>query len=243
MEGTGDGASGKRRRNAITKASTVNSSSVRIPFLLRCYQLYLQDGNTSLYLAAVSGRYSLASLERLTQHARCEVRRAATLAVGLLGGREQIPVIGPLLADSDPKVRLVANESLRSLRGRMVPQHVRREVAEIGLMVREGKHREVISAVDRLVERGYNSSELHCQKSLAWFYLGDYRSSIEEAHQALSLCPYQYTAWIGLGHCYSELGEPVLSLDCFRNALDIYPDLDAVRSYARKLAKALREPL
>ena len=107
----------------------------RIPRLLQLYERYLQDRDVPAFLAAASPYYNPGTLERLLQHWRREVRRAAAFALGLLGQYQSNHALGCALLDGDRTVRLLAEHSIRCVWMRVGTPPEQRELE---LLVRLG---------------------------------------------------------------------------------------------------------
>ena len=71
-------------------------------------------------MRAVAQRYSEGTLQRLAINGDRVTRRAATLALGLIGSHGSTEVLGQALHDVDRAVRVVAEDGLRSLWARAV---------------------------------------------------------------------------------------------------------------------------
>ena len=100
--------------------------------------------------------------------------------------------------------------------------------------------RTVIELATEKIEASDGSPELYHQRSLALFQLDSIERSIEDCRKVLKLNSYHYAAMIGLGHCHLELGNLLEALFWFRQAIDVYPDLEPVRAQIRKLEKAIQ---
>ncbi|HAC92472.1 MAG TPA: hypothetical protein DCF63_17860, partial [Planctomycetaceae bacterium] len=66
------------------------------------------------------------------------------------------------------------------------------------------------------------------------------QQAIDDCLQVLKMNRFHYAAMVGLGHCYMELGDLVKSLYWFRQALDVYPDLEPIRVQVSRLEKAIQ---
>ena len=94
-----------------SEGPTVEERATRNSLLLRFYHRYLSDSDTARFIASVSGRYTRATLERLVQSGDTYSRRAAALALGLVGDGRSNVVLGPLLRSADRKLRLVVDDA------------------------------------------------------------------------------------------------------------------------------------
>ncbi len=89
--------------------------ATHIALLLKSYHRYLQDGDTPRFIQSVASRYAVATLQRVLMEGDTLRRRAAALALGFIGDISCNDALGPLLCDHDRKLRLVVDDSLRSI--------------------------------------------------------------------------------------------------------------------------------
>ncbi len=219
----------------------MDEPAIRYSVLLRYYHRYLNDGETAQFIASVAGSYTVGTLERLVVHGDLYSRRAAALALGLIGDQRSCQVLGPLLRSSDRKLRLVVDDSLRAISARQGTLN-QRNLLE--LIVRSNEcstfEKSVELATD-LIESTGGSAEAYHQRSLALFQLDSIEHAIEDCRQVLKLNEFHYAAMVGLGHCHLELGDLLEALFWFRRALEVYPDLEPVRLQVQRLEKAIQE--
>ena len=89
------------------------------PLLASFYEDYLKQRMPNVFAARVRQYYSPATLERMATTGDCLCRRAAILALGLLGDYESNPIMGSALLDADRGVRRMAEKSIRLVWRRM----------------------------------------------------------------------------------------------------------------------------
>jgi len=219
----------------------VEDRATRYSILLTYYQRYLNDGETAQFIAAVARKYSLATLQRLAASGDKFSRRAAALALGLLGDVRSVAVLGPLLRSRDRKLRLVVDDALRAISAREGSATQRQQLERIVRCNECGNFERSVELSTQLIESTGGTSETYHQRSLAFFQLDSIEHAIDDCRQTLKLHPFHYAAMVGLGHCHLELGDLLESLFWFRQALDVYPDLESVRLQIRRLEKAIQE--
>lgn len=215
--------------------------ATHIAVLLKSYQRYLQDGDTARFIQSVASRYSTATLLRVIVEGDTYRRRAAVLSLGFIGDISCNEVLGPLLCDRDRKVRLVADDSLRSIWSRDGSPEQRRLLERVMRLNECDNYAQAIEAATELIDSNSQFAEAYHQRSLALFHTDEIAAAIEDCKRALQLNHYHYAAMIGLGHCHLELGDLLESLYWFRAALETYPDLEPVRVQIRRLEIAIQE--
>lgn len=215
--------------------------AIRYSILLTYYQRYLNDGDTAQFIAAVARRYSVNTLQRLVCSGDRYARRAAALALGLLGDVRCYSVLGPLLRNRDRKLRLVVDDALRAIAAREGSANERQQLELIVRCNECGNFERSVDLATQLIESTGGTAEVYHQRSLALFQLDAIAHAIDDCRQALKLNEFHYAAMVGLGHCHLEVGDLLEALFWFRRAVDVYPDLEPVRLQIRRLEKAIQE--
>ncbi len=215
--------------------------ATRYSILLSYYQRYLNDGETAQFIAAVARKYSVNTLQRLVASGDRFSRRAAALALGLLGNVHSCSVLGPLLRSRDRKLRLVVDDAMRAIAAREGTANERQQLELIVRFNECGNFERSVELATHLIEASGGTAEVFHQRSLALFQLDAISQAMEDCRQALKLNEFHYAAMVGLGHCHLELGDLLESLFWFRRAVEVYPDLEPVRLQIRRLEKAIQE--
>ena len=181
----------------------------------------------------VSELYTPGTLERLTQHAAREIRRAAVLALGLLADYQANAALGAALMDKDRTVRVLAKNAIRAVWTRAGDQTDRSQLATIARLNAARRYQEVLKLADELLARNPGLAEAWNQRAFAHFALGHFAESIRDCNNALELNPYHFIAAAGMGRAYLELANPLAALESFRRALGLNPELQGIRAKPR----------
>ncbi len=219
----------------------MDQKAARFPSLIRTYQNYLTDEDTAQFIRAISSKYSLETLLRLADASDALVRRAAVLAIGMLGDLSEISELGPLLADRDRRVRLVTDDAIKSIWLRVAEPRARIQLEKLLVHIEANRMEQARAVADDLIETYPDLPEGYCRRALVHFNLGNIFEAISDCRQCLRLNPFSYMAHVGLGQCLLEQDEPHEALAAFREALSIYPDLDTVLVQVKRLERMLRE--
>lgn len=223
------------------KTNHVSASSQRHAVLNTLYQRYLADEDTAGLMRALAERYTIATLERLTTSDSRLTRRAATLAIGLVGDyRSNVPMV-QRLHDDDQGVRLLAENGIRELWCRDGGDVERQRLQ---VVVRRNLTQQYDDSVELATELIHDApwiAETWNQRAIAYFHLQQYERSANDCQQAIDINPFHFNAAVGMAHCYLAMHEPSAALVQFRRALRINPNLDAVRGQVAQLRKALEE--
>lgn len=215
----------------------MSHSSSRQPYLRLLYEQYLKDQDSSRFIAGVSHYYTGGTLERLVQSDHREVRRGAVLALGFLGDYTVNHTLGRALLDDDRTVRMLADNSIRTVWTRAGDEADRQDLGMLVGLNSAQLYSEVIRRADALLARAPWFAEAWNQRAIARFNQRLFAEAIGDCHQALEINPYHFLAAAGMGQCYLELNNPLSALESFRRALRLNPDLDGVRAQVIRLAK------
>ncbi|MBX3420393.1 MAG: hypothetical protein KF752_02440 [Pirellulaceae bacterium] len=220
---------------------SVPEPATRTSILVKYYHRYLSDGDTPRLIVAIARRFLPSTLQRLLTDGGVQERRAAALAIGLLGDNSDVSFLGPLLRSNDRRLRLVADDSLRAIAAREGSAE-QRQILERVIRYNEcGHYANAIELASGVIDSTGGTAEFFHQRSLALFQLDSLDSAVADCLQVLKLNTYHYAAMVGLGHCYLERRDLVKSLHWFRQALDVYPDLEPVRMQIRRLQRDIQE--
>ena len=219
----------------------MDTRRVRIPVLVIYYNRYLTNNDCAVFIKRVSRRYSCATLERLVFVGDHTTRRAAVLALSLLGDYSSNAVLGRALVDRDRGVRTIAESGIRELWCR-VPNAKHRDILRVVVQLNEERrHVEAARLASELIHKSDEIAEAWCQRGIAHYHLGQYDAAIRDCHRSLEINPYHFTAAAGMGQCYLLQDNPVAALEAFRRALRLNPGLEEVRSQVVRLQRSLKQ--
>ena len=217
----------------------MGESTPRVPILLGLYNRYLEHRDSAVYVERLSRSYRQGTLERLAAHPGREIRRAAVLALGFVGDYSANHTVGCALCDEDRPVRLLADTAIRSIWARAGNDSQRRELAALVELNAARRFDEVIQRAGVLINKAQSYGEAWNQRAIAHFSLGHLEESIRDCHQTLEINPYHFAAAAGMGQAYLQLGNHACALECFRRALRLNSDLEAVRVQVARLSRLL----
>jgi len=217
----------------------VSTGKTRSPLLLPLYERYLDDQDSRAFMRDVSQWYAPGTLERLAGHRSRKVRRAAVLALGLLGDYEANATLGRALLDEDRTVRTLAENAIRAVWSRVGDPDQRQR---LGLVIRLNaaqRFDEAIRRATHLIREAPSLAEAWYQRAVAHFGKKAFAETVRDCHQALEINPYHFLAATTMGQAYLELGNQVSALESFRRALRLNPDLEGVRVQVVRLARLI----
>jgi len=209
------------------------------PLILSFYKDYLKHRTLQVYATRVESHYAPATLERMAKTGDCPCRRAAILALGLLGDYESNPIMGVALLDADRGVRRAAEKGIQQVWQRMGSQKQRTVLRTIIHLNQQGHYMDALSLASELIEQAPWFAEAWNQRARANYERKFFTDSIRDCCRTLELNPFQFESAVRMGHSHVELDDLISALDCFHKALKIYADLEGVRAKVIYLQKSL----
>jgi len=226
----------------------VSSSDRRDCRLVFAYRRYLVTADAPRFAWEVAKTYCPSSLERLLLSSSVEGRRAAAIALGMVGDRLSIEILGRALVDRDRGVRLAADDSFRALLVRSAPPTHQHKLLQVMHLNDGGEFAAALAPALILTDQCGNFAEAYHQLAVCWMGLGDVLAAEHAYRHCLWICRFHYLAWVGLAHCRLRGEDPTnhdlrTGLRALRRALAICPDLEGVRSETRRLERAIENGL
>lgn len=188
------------------------------------------------FRAAVRDRYTEGTLQRLLQSPDAQTRRAAVLALGLIGTMDSNPMLAAVLHDADPIVQRFAADALWELwfRGGTADQNWQLQQA-----IAQTDAAKARAELDELIRVAPNFAEAYNQRAIWFFKRGEYTRAADDCETVLRLNPYHFGAAAGLGQCCMKIGKPRTAIRAFQTALAINPALEHLHDTIRSLQEAI----
>jgi tetratricopeptide (TPR) repeat protein len=191
------------------------------------------------FRSVVSERYSEGTLCRiLASHINPTARRAAAVALGLLGTMTSNAVVAQALIDPDPDVRIACMDALWDIWFRGDGSEQGNELRQaIELPDPESR----LAACDDLIREYPDFAEAYNQRAIVHFNRGAYTAAIADCEATLRLNPYHFGAAAGMGQCYLRMNKPHAAVRSFSHALDLNPELSSLKDVLETLRGSLGE--
>ena len=218
----------------------VTSPALKSNRLATAYRRYLSTADSATFAWEVDEHYSQLTLLTLLRRGESETRRAAALALGILGNQTAISPLARALNDKDRGVRLSADDSFRAILLRdCAPVH-HQHLLRVMHLNDGGEYQDAFSLAEELVSLAPRFAEAQHQLAISWHGMGNHFQAEGVYRACLWHCRFHYPAWQGLARCRIELEDDAGALMALRRALDIYPDLESVRLQIRVLRRKMR---
>jgi tetratricopeptide (TPR) repeat protein len=218
----------------------VTAPLVRTTRLAEAYRRYLRSADTPTFASEVDVSYSRSTLVSLLRRGDVELRRAAALALGVLGDRVSIESLGRSLSDPDRGVRLAADDSFRALLVRDAAPLHHQQLLKVMHLCDGGEYAGALAPAMILCDQASDYAEAHHQLAICWHGLENFQQASLAYSACLWNCRYHYPAWHGLAKCRMMIGDADEALKALQRCLDICPDFEAVRLQIRAIERRTR---
>jgi len=218
----------------------VTSPLVRTTRLAAAYRRYLSSAGSPQFASEVDDFYSGSTIATLLQRGDVELRRAAALALGMLGDHLSIEPLGRALCDPDRGVRLASDDSFRALLIRDAAPLHHQQLLKVMHLNDGGEYAGALAPTMILVDQAPLYAEAHHQLAICWHGLENFFQAEAAYSACLWHCRYHYPAWQGLARCKLLLGDSEGALSSLRRCLEICPDLESARLQIRAIERRHR---
>lgn len=218
----------------------MTSPLVRTTRLAAAYRRYLSSADSPQYAAEVNEFYSTTTLVMLLARGDVELRRAAALALGMLGDHSAIEPLGRALADPDRGVRLASDDSFRALLIRDASPMHHQQLLKVMHLNDGGEFAGALAPCMILADQAPLYAEAHHQLAICWHGLDNFFQAEAAYIACLWHCRYHYPAWQGLARCRVMLGDNEGAIEALRRCCEISPDMESARLQMRAIQRRLR---
>jgi tetratricopeptide (TPR) repeat protein len=194
-----------------------------VALLVDYFETYRREQDIDAFRRSVQARYTEGTLGRLLQDGEPQARRAAVLALGLVGTMRSNAAVARSLRDADPIVRDLAGNALWAIWFRADSPENNATLEEVHDLNNRGRHRAAEALANRLIEGAPDFAEAYNQRAIARFGLARYADSAADCRRVLERNPYHFGALSGLAQCDLQLGRRDEALKTFRRALRLQP--------------------
>ena len=182
--------------------------------------------------------------DQITSLFRCEnadVRKVAALSISLVGGKDCLPDLAPLLKDPDPVVNQMAEHAMWSVWFRSGLPEANHELCRGSKALNRRDFTHAVRHFDRAIEIDPTFAEAYNQRAVVHYLLEEYGESIDDCRRTVERMPDHFGAWAGMGHCHAHEGDLAEAVRCYERALEINPHLEGVRQAIGELRSTLAE--
>lgn len=215
----------------------MSDSQPRRTRLIAAHDGFLETRSAVRFATSLRRFYSLGTLSAILLRGDLANRRAAAIALGIVGDSESLDPLGMALSDNDSCVRLAADESFRRLLIRAAEPKHRQRLLQVMRLNELSEHAAALAPALILADQAPDYAEVYHQLAICWYGLDHYDAATEAYHNCVVRCRYHYPAWLGMARCRIVVGDLNSALRSLRRAVEISPDLEAARVEIRALER------
>jgi tetratricopeptide (TPR) repeat protein len=165
------------------------------------------------------------------------LRRRAALVLGAVGDVRAVPTLIHALADDDPSLVRLVEQTLWQIWCRSGDPETDRLLEEgTEAMARQALER-AVDLFSLVIARAPSFAEGYNKRATALYLQGEYERSIADCERALEFNPHHFACLCGQGLCHLALRQFRQAESCFRRSLKLHPRLEPAR---RNLALAVQ---
>ena len=162
-------------------------------------------------------------------HADARMRRDAALRLGEIGVMGDTKALAAALRDPDADTRDNAEQAMWRIWARSGSAEVDRLYRTGIEQMSAGDLRQGIATFTRIIELEPQFAEGWNKRATLHFLAGDLRKSLADCDEVVRRNPYHFGALAGYAQIYVKLERYDRALEYSRRALEVNPNLDAVR--------------
>ncbi len=162
-------------------------------------------------------------------HAEVQVRREAVSRLGEVGVMSDTALLQRALRDADDGTRANAEQAMWRIWARSGDPRVDKLYRAGVEQMSGGELQKSIATFTRIIQLKPGFAEGWNKRATLFFLAGDYRKSLADCAEVIKRNPYHFGALAGYGQIYLRLEDYERSLEYFRRALEVNPNMDSVK--------------
>jgi len=170
-----------------------------------------------------------------------QLKRRAVLWLGDVGTMDDVPILLAALRDDDEWVRAVSEQSIWSIWGRSGDAKVDALMRQGVQEMEAGLLEQAVATFTRVVRAKPAFAEGWNKRATVYWLLSNHKASLADCNEVMKRNPYHFGALAGYGQIWFALGDPQKSLDYFRKALALNPNMQGVALSIEGLERLLAE--
>jgi Flp pilus assembly protein TadD len=209
---------------------------------LNTFEPFVRAGNLAGAAECIGRSWCGGKLCAFLKHSTVDIRRAAAMALAMLGDKKAIDPLAAALHDTDIQVHALAEEALWAIWFRAGNN---RACCYLKCGMSHLKHGNLDTATEKFnlaIQADPEFAEAYNQRAIAGYLAERYADSIADCRRVLELMPHHFGAMAGMGHCHAQLGNLSEAQSCYRQSLDINPRMDGIIAALAEVRALLGKP-
>jgi tetratricopeptide (TPR) repeat protein len=168
-------------------------------------------------------------------------RRDAVGRLGALGTMADTKLLVKALRDPDEEVRDLTQQAMWQIWARSGDQEVDRLYQAGVQQMTVGDVQQSIATFTHIIELKPDFAEGWNKRATLYFIVGDMRKSLADCDEVIKRNPYHFGALAGYAQIYFRLEYYERALDYSRRALEVNPNMQAVRQNIRVIERLIEQ--
>ena len=168
-------------------------------------------------------------------------RAAAVVFLARTGLATDGPLLAKRLADDSPIVRELAESGIWQVWSRSGDAEADRMLAAGANQMGVGRLKEATETFTRVIRRSPGFAEGWNKRATAYYLAGDFKRSLADCAEVMKRNPHHFGALSGFGQIYFQLEEFDKSLEYFKRALAVNPNMSGVEMNIQGIEELVRE--
>ena len=209
---------------------------------LNVLEPFVRTGDLNRAAECIGRSWCSGKLCAFLKHSKLEVRRAAAMALTLLGDKKAIDPLVAALQDADPRVHELAEDALWAIWFRAGNN---RACCYLKCGTHHLKHGNLDTATEKFnlaIQADPEFAEAYNQRAIACYLAERYVDSIADCRRVLAIMPQHFGAMAGMGHSHAHLGNLFDAQRCYQQALEINPHMDGIAASLAEIRSLLEKP-
>lgn len=170
-----------------------------------------------------------------------QTRAGACAVLGELGTPADLPLLLGALYDPDARVRQSAEAAIWQVWGRSGDEATDRQFERGLAQMQSGDLPAAVETFGRVIGMNPAFAEAWNKRATVYFMLGEDELSLNDCAEVLKRNPQHFGVLSGYGQIYLRKGDLERSLDYFRRALTVNPNMEGVRNSIDVIEKFLAD--
>ena len=158
-----------------------------------------------------------------------QVRRQAASRLGEVGTMADVAALRVALRDADADTRERAEQAMWRIWARSGDSEIDRLYRTGVAQMSGGDLQQSITTFSRIIGRKPEFAEGWNKRATLYYLTGEYRKSLADCKEVMKRNPHHFGALAGYGQIYIKLEDYQRSLEFFRQALEVNPNMESVR--------------
>ncbi len=209
-------------------AVRMNTAAIESTEFLHRVRPALERHDAEALAATVNTHWTPPQLCRLMRDGTHDARKVVCLTLGLVGDIDCTSCLVKALRDEDSQINELAEHALWSIWFRSGSGRAMSSFTKAVTALNDSKYDVALDGFHEAVAIDPGFAEAFNQCAIAHYMLEQWKHALDDCQAAVNIVPDHFGAWAGMGHCHVHLDQLDDAVSCYRQALEINPQMPGV---------------